>query len=326
MEERYFSDGNTSGYNIQAKLDVEGTDECIVVGAHYDAVGEGANDNACGVATLLLAMQQLSQVKPNFDVYFVAFDCEEDGLVGSSLYVNEQLPVKADKVMMMFNVDSIALGSNLYLACENKRTDIADLILSKNSNLVEKSHTKGVYVGYDLYGYGYDEFVQGSDHTPFRLSGIPTATIFSGDYDLLGYVDDSGVMNTSDDTFAHLKKSNSNFAERVSAVSDVLCDTITDEGFYDVAQNARKQLVNNSLLYNSWWPSLVILGVLILLAVFTWLYHRKLQKKAILGTAEVKSNNVFDKPSTEDVFSFDKRDDEKSDNDSDVDGIFTFKK
>lgn len=332
--ERLFGQDDIGGYNLEAMIDVEGTDKCIVIGAHYDAVGEGANDNAVGVAVLFDTMKRLAAKQSQLpcDVLFVAFDCEEDGLVGSYMYVNNQLSaatgtrsgIDIQDVLVMFNADSVALGDNLYLMCENKHTDLADLILSKSQALTEKPYAKGVTDLADNFGYGYYEFVQGTDHTPFRLSGVPTASFFAGNFDLLGYVGGS-EMNTDDDTFDNLVNSNPDYLDRVYAVSGAICDTVTDENFMSVANNARKQLINNNLTFNRWWPSLVVLGVLIILAVFAVLYYRKLQKKALLGNADVKTGNVFDKPAAEDIFSFDKGSSDP-DSDDDIDGIFTFKK
>lgn len=57
----------------------------MVVGAHYDSVVEtpGADDNASGVAVLLAAAAKVRAAS----VAFVAFNREEDGLVGSSDFV-----------------------------------------------------------------------------------------------------------------------------------------------------------------------------------------------------------------------------------------------
>lgn len=330
VTEIYFGEGDTAGYNIEGKLDVANTDQCVIVGAHYDARGEGAADNAVGVAVLMQVAKQLAENESSlpFDVYFVAFDCEEDGLVGSSAYVTSigsaDHKFKLSDVLVMFNVDTVAVG-DMYLLCENKHTDLADLILSKCDSLSEKPYGKGVYANLDSYGYGYYENIQGTDHTPFRLQGIPTALLFAGNYGLLGYEYDS-KLNSSDDTFDNLVAANPDYAQRISDAAGAIAGTVLDEKFSDVALHARKQLVNNDAVYNAWWPSLVVLGVLVILGVFTWLYHRKLQKSAILGSGEIKKNTVFDKPNAEDIFSFDGSSSNMSKDKPDADDIFTFKK
>ena len=61
----------------------------IILGAHYDGVvgSPGADDNGTGVAVLLELARQFAQNPPiQQDVWFVAFDLEEYGLVGSRAY------------------------------------------------------------------------------------------------------------------------------------------------------------------------------------------------------------------------------------------------
>lgn len=57
----------------------------ILVGAHYDTVpgSTGADDNASGLAVLLLLAEIFSRSQPRRPIHLVAFDLEEYGLVGS---------------------------------------------------------------------------------------------------------------------------------------------------------------------------------------------------------------------------------------------------
>ena len=329
-----FSRDKKSYFNIQVTLEASAkTDKQIIIGAHYDAVGAGAGDNACGVAVLYQTLKTLSESKKSlpYNVVFVAFDGEEDGLLGSNHYVNGYESISHDgmseevvaNTLVMFNIDSIARGKNLYLMCENKRTDLANLILSKSNGLIEKPYARGTYLELDVSrGYGYYEYVQNSDHTPFRLAGIPIAFFFSGSYSFGSWDFDAGeAINSSSDKFENLPV---NFTNRIQTVSEAIVNTVLSSEFVDVAANARSQLVNLDLTYNFWWPTIVVGVILVALVVLTILYSRKLQKKAILGTAEIKSQKVFDKPSAEDIFSF--KDDDGKHTDGDIDDIFTLKK
>lgn len=311
-----FEYGSKTYCNIELKLDKQpATSKQIIIGAHYDSTGEGANDNASGVATLLLIVKNLFA---NFDklpcnVTFVLFDAEEGGLLGSYDYVGNMSYAERDNTLVMFNLDVIANGDNLYVWCENKHTDLADLILDNSQNILEKPYAKGASLIYDNYGYGYYETVQNSDHTPFRLSGIPTALFFSGTYDYspLSYAESSDpnkqTINSSNDIFENLDKNNKEqFVNKINAAVDAVCNTVLSQSFIAVGENARSQLLNLELWYNVWWPRLIVLGVLIILAVFVFLYYRKLQKKAILGTAEVKTGSVFKTPDADDIFTFKK--------------------
>ena len=61
--------------------------------------------------------------------------------------------------------------------------------------------------------------------------------------------------------------------------------------------------------------------ILIVVVVLASLYYRKLQKGAILGTAEIKNNKVFSTPDANDIFKFD---DKKAGDKPSVDDVFTF--
>lgn len=67
--------------------------EMVLVGAHYDSVpgSPGADDNASAVATLLGCAEAIARHVPQTPVCFVAFNGEEDGMVGSHDFVESFL-------------------------------------------------------------------------------------------------------------------------------------------------------------------------------------------------------------------------------------------
>ena len=98
-------------------------DEAIVLGAHYDHLGRGgegslapregeihhgADDNASGTAALIELARRLStqRPKPRRTIVFIAFSGEEEGLIGSSYYVNHPV-VPLAKTIAMINMDMI---------------------------------------------------------------------------------------------------------------------------------------------------------------------------------------------------------------------------
>lgn len=72
--------------------------EVVLVGAHYDAFYQGADDNSSGVAALLELARLFASGTFDRTVRFVAFDLEELGLVGSSRYV---LDLAAEEQIVM---------------------------------------------------------------------------------------------------------------------------------------------------------------------------------------------------------------------------------
>jgi hypothetical protein len=117
---------NTPSANVVGVL--EGSDpklknQVIVIGAHYDHLGRGgegslaaregeihhgADDNASGTAGMLELARLLSNEREKMrrTVVFIAFSGEEEGLIGSSYYVqNPARPI--EQTVAMINMDMI---------------------------------------------------------------------------------------------------------------------------------------------------------------------------------------------------------------------------
>ena len=113
-------------YNVIGVL--EGSDpqlknETIIIGAHYDHLGNGgdgslaansteihhgADDNASGTAGMLELARVLStqRPRPKRTIVFMAYSGEEEGLLGSNYYVNHPL-VPLTNTVAMINMDMI---------------------------------------------------------------------------------------------------------------------------------------------------------------------------------------------------------------------------
>ncbi len=130
-------DDGTRGKNVLARLPGRGdlADRVTIVSAHYDHLGSrpedeavdgdticnGADDNASGVAALLLIAEDLARraAGPFPDnhrsVVFAAFDAEETGLGGSRFYT-ENPPVALARTDGVVNFDMVGRlrGGKLY--------------------------------------------------------------------------------------------------------------------------------------------------------------------------------------------------------------------
>jgi hypothetical protein len=118
-------------YNIVGILpgsDPKLKNEAIVLGAHYDHLGRGgegslasregeihhgADDNASGTAALIELARRLSTQgpRPRRTIVFIAFSGEEEGLIGSSYYVNHPVVPLANTIAMI-NMDMIGRLQN----------------------------------------------------------------------------------------------------------------------------------------------------------------------------------------------------------------------
>ncbi len=112
------------GYNIVGVI--EGNDEqlkkeFVVIGAHYDHIGEinavngdsianGANDNASGTTTVLELARYFSKVKTNKrSVIFALFSAEEKGLLGSK-HLAKRLKEQNLNLYTMLNFEMVGVA------------------------------------------------------------------------------------------------------------------------------------------------------------------------------------------------------------------------
>ena len=158
--------------------------ECIVVGAHLDHIGmgerhsrsgpgelhPGADDNASGSAMVLELARALKDSKPKRSILFIHFSGEEEGLLGSSHWI--QCPtVPIPSVKFMVNFDMVG------------RLDTASPVLhvgglGATKAILEHSHSlapNGLTVAGDL-----GAAMGGSDHMSFAAARIPSYFFFTG--------------------------------------------------------------------------------------------------------------------------------------------------
>ena len=150
------------------------THETIVIGAHRDHFGRqagllfpGADDNASGTAVMLEVARAMAKAgaHPGRTILFISFSGEEQGLVGSRLYV-ERPVVPLALTRTMINIDHAGVG--------NGRLTVGVTGLEKSVAL-EAGQTAGLTDKLDVYG-----FFPGGDHVPFKEAGVPTITVVSG--------------------------------------------------------------------------------------------------------------------------------------------------
>jgi uncharacterized protein len=169
-------------------------DEYILVGAHYDHVGDelgtaysGANDNAGGVATLLEIARLWKETgyRPDRSVLFIAWGAQEPGELGSAYYLANPLYPLEDTVAFL-DLDAIGGGDGYYLEASGEREKDGLLLFSikKAGELTDARllttipeissppDPQGRYSPAALLS-GARMAITGDD-LPFRQAGIPT--------------------------------------------------------------------------------------------------------------------------------------------------------
>ena len=88
---------------------VEDEQEVYIIDAHYDGVPNtpGADDNATGTVGVLETARVLSPYLSEKSIRYLAFDLEEDGLLGSFAYVNNGGLPATDNVLGVLNLEMI---------------------------------------------------------------------------------------------------------------------------------------------------------------------------------------------------------------------------
>lgn len=163
-------------------------DEIIVIGGHYDhlgmggpgsgsrepdteAVHNGADDNASGVAGIIEIAERIASNKDDLrrSVVIVAFGAEEMGLIGSKYFVENPV-IDMDMVVSMFNFDMIGrLSDERSIAIGGTGTSLeTEDLLNK---YLEAHNMKG---SFSKEGFGP------SDHASFYAVDIPVFFISTG--------------------------------------------------------------------------------------------------------------------------------------------------
>lgn len=171
-----FTYNGRTQYNVVATRRGKVTpDREYIVGAHYDSAVDrtnstryvpGADDNASGVAGIMEMGRVLSKFQFASTIRLIAFDCEEEGLIGSRAYANQ---FASSAIKGMVSADMIAYNHQ----GQNK----AFIYGRTASNSVKQALANAI----TRYSGGISVTVRGqldaSDHAPFEWKGIPAAVL-----------------------------------------------------------------------------------------------------------------------------------------------------
>lgn len=179
--------------NVVALNPMAKSDSVILIGAHYDSAPNcpGADDNGSAVAGLIACAKAVSKFAPFLPVCFVAFNCEEDGLIGSQDFVDNYLAQSNLKIKQVHILEMIgyatdepnsqtlpanlpikipSVGNFLGIMGNQSSRDLVDDVL----NLGKSYLPEFPVIGLKLY-LGVEKLVPvlgRSDHLPFWQKGI----------------------------------------------------------------------------------------------------------------------------------------------------------
>ncbi|MFH1745406.1 MAG: M28 family peptidase, partial [Planctomycetota bacterium] len=195
-----FSYGGTY-YNVVAtKMGTTYPFQEYIIGAHYDSVDNpGADDDASGVALMLEVARIVSQYDSAYTIRFIAFDREEQGLIGSNAYVDDHF---GDDILGMVQADMVAYDPDtnnalIYGHANPVKTALAGAVLEYSGGL---TYTDGGWNGQ-------------SDHAPFDAAGFDACLLIEGE------VWNNPYYHTQDDNYEN--PDNLNFEYAVKMVRSI---------------------------------------------------------------------------------------------------------
>ncbi|MEY8848201.1 M28 family peptidase [Psychroserpens sp. XS_ASV72] len=150
----------------------------IIIDGHYDSItGVGANDNGSGTVLLLELARLLKDVETEYSIKFIHFSGEEDGLVGSSYYVNNTVIPQDMDIRLVFNIDEVgglAGTNNDTIVCER------DLSSPFSNNAASDTFTNSLATLIELYSTLNTEisYAYASDYIPFENNGEVITGLF----------------------------------------------------------------------------------------------------------------------------------------------------
>lgn len=166
--------------NVLGVIEGKRSDEYVIIGAHFDHLGyddflegdriyNGADDNASGVAALLMIARSFvqSEEKPERSIIFAFWDGEEEGLLGSCAFAET---FDMSQVKGYINFDMI--GRTTY---GKERSHVVFFYTAPY-----KAFESWTREAISRYGLGlqpdyraWDNPVSGSDNATFAVKGIP---------------------------------------------------------------------------------------------------------------------------------------------------------
>ncbi|MEJ5048785.1 M28 family peptidase [Chryseobacterium culicis] len=200
MSEDTFTYGSSTSKNlIITKTGNVYPNKYVIICGHYDTiVGPGVSDNGSGTSIILEAARILKNIPTEYSIKFIHFSGEEQGLVGSSHYVNNVAYQNGSQVLdikLVLNIDQVGglIGNNNNtITCERDTGGVSSNNTASNAVTQELMNCTTLYSPLQTHlSYAYS-----SDYMPFEAKGYT----ITGFYEYLR----SENEHTVNDTFANL--------------------------------------------------------------------------------------------------------------------------
>ena len=181
VREESYRSGFSQGVNLVAtRLADEPGGGIVVLSSHLDSVGNaGADDNAAGTIAVLATAKALAGVTLRHELRIVAFDQEEDGLLGSAAYIRQlRQRGELEHVVANINVEMPAFDAD-----DDGHLHVIDCNENRSDEITRRA--RAALVGIDPPLTIAPACTNRSDHASFWRAGRPAVVIsqnfFGGD-------------------------------------------------------------------------------------------------------------------------------------------------
>jgi Zn-dependent M28 family amino/carboxypeptidase len=170
-------------YNVIAELPGKNKDNVVMAGAHLDSVieGPGINDDGSGSAALLETALMMANLHPQNTLRFAWWAAEEQGLVGSTDYVNGLSEAELNRIALYMNYDMVGSPNYIFMVYDADESTFPapeDVTIPPGSTAIEDLY-ESYYTAIDE-PYDDTAFDGRSDYQAFIEAGIPSSGLFTG--------------------------------------------------------------------------------------------------------------------------------------------------
>ncbi|KAH7117972.1 hypothetical protein B0J11DRAFT_96698 [Dendryphion nanum] len=165
--------------NVIATSNCGNPNSTIVLGAHTDSVaaGPGINDDGSGTIGILEVAKQLAKYKVNHAVRFGFWSGEEEGLLGSTYYVEHASPSDLAGIRLYLNFDMIASPNYIHAIYDGDGSAFNATGPAGSAEIESFFEKYFASVGQNSTATAFDGR---SDYAAFIDAGIPAGGTFTG--------------------------------------------------------------------------------------------------------------------------------------------------
>lgn len=284
----------------------------IILGCSYDGLAinndgevvgsEAINGSAGSVAVLMALAEYLSNVELDFNIDFIFFGAGISDNAGATYYTNGVSKEDGENILLMMNMENIAVGRDLYFYVDEVKTELSNLAeelsVSKNlrAELVDVSHlSKTMLSDTSDLGLTYSHIANSSNNEKFMKLGILSMNVFAGDYSsglVFGKSEYAGkdvVVNTQNDNIDYISKTigEREVADNLLKTFNFVSELISDSSFVSSCEKSVSKISTfYSIFGNEKLAIYLTIIALFISLIIAFLVHYNLSVKAYKASVD----------------------------------------